>query len=257
MGLDPDPDLMPVDSVYGFNRSIIDATADLVCAYKPNLAFYEALGLKGLTDLERTVDHIRAQNPAVLIIGDAKRGDVAGSSAAYANAMFSHWDFDAVTVNPYVGRDGLQPFLERRERGVFVLCRSSNPGAAQFQDAADASGAPLYQRVAQACEIWNRNQNVGLVAGATYPGELKTLRGLCPDMPFLIPGVGAQSGDLEKAVKFGVNSRGRGAVINSSRGILYGSKGPDFAKKARGAAQALRAAINETLDKEGVGWPSS
>jgi orotidine-5'-phosphate decarboxylase len=254
VGLDPDPSRMPTTDVYEFNRAIVDATADLVCAYKPNLAFYEALGLDGLKALERTLEHIRGVSTNVLIIGDAKRGDIDSVSAAYATALFDRWGFDATTVNAYGGGDSIEPFLSYGDRGVFVWCRSSNPGAADFQDLEDQGGRPLYQQMAQTYQSWNQKSNLGLVAGATYPKELKTLRELCPKMPFLIPGVGAQSGDLRLAVLFGMDAEGRGAIINSSRGVLYASDGPNFAQAARDKAESLKVAINQVLEQEGKGW---
>ena len=254
VGLDPDPALMPTRDVYQFNRTIVDATADLVCAYKPNLAFYEALGIEGLQALERTLEYIRVQCPNMFLLGDAKRGDISSTSAAYATAMFDRWGFDAVTVNGYLGRDSVEPFLSREDRGVFVVCRTSNPGAVEFQDLKDGDGAPLYQRIAEACQTWNRKDNIGLVTGATYPTELKLLRELCPTLPFLIPGVGSQAGDLEQAVLAGMNAKGRGAIINSSRGVIYASGGPDFARAARKKAEELRNDINGVLEREGKGW---
>jgi len=254
VGLDPDPPRMPVANVFDFNRAIIDATADLVCAYKPNLAFYEALGLKGLEALQRTVDHARRAAPHALLIGDGKRGDIDSSSAAYAKALFEVWGFDAVTVNAWGGGDSLAPFFSYADRGVFIWCRSSNPGAHDFQDLAP-SDKPLYQHMARQAQTWNKNGNIGLVVGATYPRELAQLRALAPDMPFLIPGVGAQAGDLKTAVLAGVDKSGRRAVINSSRGILYASKGPDFAGAARRKAQETRDSINAILASEGKGWP--
>ena len=260
VGLDPDPAQMPVADTLQFNRAIIDATADLVGAYKPNLAFYEALGRPGLEALADTVQHIRDAAPDVLIIGDAKRGDIGSSAQAYARALFGVWGFDAVTVNPWGGADAVAPFLEDATRGAFVWCRGSNPGSADFQDAAavDETGpAPLYQRVAQACREWNRQGNVGLVVGATVPEQLQAVRQICPDMPLLIPGVGAQGGDLEAAVRAGVDAAGRRALINSSRGIIYAAAGPGFAQAAREAAARLRQQINRTLAAEGRGWPTN
>ena len=254
VGLDPDPALMPIGDVYQFNRAIVDATADLVCAYKPQLAFYEALGIPGLQALERTLAYIRSQCPNTFIIGDAKRGDISFTSAAYATAMFDRWGFDAVTVNGYMGRDSIEPFLCREDRGAFVLCRTSNPDAVEFQDVKDSDGTPLYQRIAQVCQTWSSKSNVGLVAGATYPTELKLIREICPTLPILIPGVGSQAGDLEEAVHAGIDGKGRGAIINSSRGVIYASSGPDYAKAARKSAEELRNDINGVLEREGKGW---
>ena len=255
VGLDPDPQRMPGPDVFRFNRAIVDATADLVCAYKPNLAFYEALGLSGLEALQRTVEHVRSQAPGVVIIGDAKRGDIGPSAQAYARALFQVWGFDAATANAYGGGDTLQPFLQWQGRGVFIWCRSSNPGAADIQDLrAGGDGAPVYQEMAARAREWAANGSLGLVLGATYPQELKRVRALCPEMPFLIPGVGAQGGALAEAVAGGVDANGRNAVVNSSRGVLYASQGQDFAQAARREAMRLRDEMNDVLTREGVGW---
>jgi orotidine-5'-phosphate decarboxylase len=253
VGLDPDPSRMPVSDIFDFNRAIIDATIGLACAYKPNLAFYEALGLKGLEALQRTVEHARRAAPHALLIGDGKRGDIDSSTTAYARAMFEVWGFDAITVNAWGGGDSLAPFFSYAGRGIFIWCRSSNPGGSDFQDIA-SSGEPLYQLVARKALDWNKNANIGLVIGATYPKELAQLRALAPDMPFLIPGVGAQAGDLKAAILAGVDRQGRRAIINSSRSILYASRGPDFAQAARRKAQETRDAINAVLASEGMGW---
>ena len=257
MGLDPDPARMPVQDVFQFNRAIIDATADLVCAYKPNLAFYEALGIDGLVALQRTVGYIREVAEGVLVIGDGKRGDIGHSMAAYYRAMFDLWGFDALTASPYVGKDAVEPLPDYRDRGVFVLCRTSSAGADDLQDMRvplDGEELPLYQRVALSCSQWNAAGAIGLVVGATYPEELRAVRKLCPDMPFLIPGVGSQGGDLEAAVLHGSDSNGRLAIINSSRQVLYASSGKDFPEAARREAIRLRDRMNGVLEREGKGW---
>ena len=255
VGLDPDPDRMPVSDVAEFNRAVVDATADLVCAYKPNLSFYEAMGIQGLKALERTITYIKERAPDAVIIGDAKRGDVGASAQAYAKALFDVWGFDAVTVNAYLGGDTVRPFLDYRDQGVFILCRTSNPGAGDLQDLkSDGSGEPLYRIVAAQAMKWSSAGNVGLVVGATYPAELRELRELCPDMPFLIPGVGAQGGDLTEATLNGVDSNGRRAVINASRSVLYASTGSDYAEAARKEAGNLRDGINAALEQAGLGW---
>ena len=257
VGLDPDLRLMPIADVASFNRAIVDATADLVCAYKPNLAFYEALGMDGLRALEATVEHIRKTSPHAVLLGDAKRGDIGSTAQAYAAAMFDSWGFDALTASPYLGADSMEPFIERPEKGVFLICRTSNPGSADFQAlmVQDGSGArPLYQVVAETASRWGRHRNIGLVVGATQPQELDEVRRLHPEIPILIPGVGAQGGELEGAVRGGVDRRGRGAIINSSRGVLYASKGSDFADAARRETVKLRDAINSILEQEGKGW---
>ena len=254
IGLDPDPELMPIDDVFEFNKAIIDATSDLVCAYKPNLAFYEALGWRGVRALSRTVKYIAG---AIPIIGDAKRADIGHTSQAYAKALFDVMGFDAVTVNPYLGQDSLEPFFRHVDKGVFILCRSTNPGALDIQtlrcfDDGGGKSLPLFEVIAQRARRWNTQGNVGLVVGATSPAELKTVRGLCPDMPLLIPGVGKQGGDLVAAVQCGVNRRGELAIITSSRQIIYASKEQDFAQAARQAAQQLRDQINAILQTKRV-----
>ena len=258
VGLDPDPSLMPVQDVAKFNRAIVDATKGLVCAYKPNLSFYEALGLQGMEALRDTVSYIRDAAPGAVVMGDAKRGDVGSSSASYARALFEYWGFDAVTVNGYGGRDSLEPFFEYEDKGVFVWCRSSNPGAAEVQDLQVGSpqGArPLYQVVAERAGEWNTRGNVGIVVGATYPAELESVRAICPEMPILLPGVGAQGGDVSKSVAAGADASGRNLIVSSSRGIIYASRDEDgFATAARRAAEGLRNSINLTLQREGKGW---
>ena len=257
VGLDVDPERMPVPDVLEFNRAIIDATHDLVCAYKPNLAFYEALGLPGLRALEGTIDYIRARAPGVIILGDAKRGDIEVSSAAYAKAMFHVWGFDAVTVNGWGGRDALEPFLEDSERGVFVWCRGSNPGSGDFQDlhvSTPHGVVPLYRHLAASVSEWNEHGNLALVVGATFPDQLSEVREICPSLPMLIPGVGAQGGGLEAAVRNGTDAEGRLAIINSSRGIIYASQGSDFGAAARTVAEKLRDSINRALEADGKGW---
>ncbi len=260
IGLDPAPDLMPVSSVSDFNKSIVDATTGVASAYKPNLAFYEALGAEGMKALEDTIAHIRRSDAEAIIIGDAKRGDIGPSASAYAKAMFEVWGFDAITVNAWGGLDSVEPFLQDETRGVFVWCRGSNPGSADFQDI-DTSLAggtvPLYQRLARACSEWNVRGNIGLVVGATAPEQLASVRALCPDIPLLVPGVGAQGGDLAAAVTAGADAQGRMALINSSRGIIYASGGADYSAAAGRAARTLRDSINGVLAKEGRSWPST
>jgi len=241
-------------AVVEFNRAIVDATADLVCAYKPNIAFYEALGLPGLRALETTVAYIRDVAPDCVIIGDVKRGDIGNTVEAYATAMFDVWGFDAVTVNPWGGIDTVGAWLGRPEKGIFVWCRGSNPGAADLQELVVDGGEPVYMRMARGLAEMPSNGNLGLVVGATAPEQLAAVRDVCPAMPFLIPGVGAQGGDLEASVRNGVDAAGRMAVINSGRGIIYASSGPDYADAARRAASEMRDGINETLGSMGLGW---
>lgn len=248
VGLDPDPARMAVPDILEFNRTIIDATADVVCAFKPQLAFYEAFGIPGLQALEGTIAHIRRVAPHAIILGDAKRGDIGSTATAYAKAMFEVWGFDATTVNVYQGFDAVEPFLKYRDRGVFVLCRSSNPSARDIQDLPVQVGGttmPVYRRVAERSEAWNTAGNVGLVIGATYPEELEELRKEHPTLPLLIPGVGAQGGDVVAATMYGLDKDGGGMLISSSRDILYASSDPKtYGEAARGAAIKLRDQIN-------------
>ena len=211
VGLDPDLSQMPVRDVAAFNAAIIDAVRDVAVAFKPNLAFYEALGSGGIAALERTVEVIRERAPGALIIADAKRGDMASSNVQYARALFDTWGFDAATVHGYLGGEALEPFLSYEGRGAFVLCRTSNPGARELQDLLLSTGDRLFEKVASSASEWNAGDNVGLVVGATYPDDLAVVRGLCPDVPVLLPGVGAQGGDLEASLRAGVDGRGRGA----------------------------------------------
>ena len=258
VGLDPDPARLPVADAAEFNRAIVSATADLVCAYKPNLAFYEALGLPGFKALEKTVQHIRDAAPHCIIIGDCKRGDIDSSAAAYTTAMFDVWGFDAATVSPWGGMDTVEPWLTRPEKGAFIWCRGSNRGAADIQDLA-VSGVgnleqPVYLRLARRSQQRASQGNLGLVVGATAPQQLADVRGICPDLPILIPGIGAQGGDLADSVRCGVDAGGRLAVINASRSVIYASSGADYAAAARHAASLLRDEINATLDDMELGW---
>ena len=258
IGLDIDPTRMPNVEPAEFNRAIVNSTADLVCAYKPNLAFYEALGIPGLHILEATLDHIRDAAPHCMIIGDCKRGDIDVSANAYATAMFDVWGFDAVTINPWGGMDTVEPWLKYPDRGAFVWCRGSNRGAADLQDV-PVSGMgnltqPAYLRLARRTQQRATQGNLGLVVGATAPHQLASVREACPELPILIPGVGTQGGDLRESVRHGVNRQGRMAVINSARGVIYASSGPDYATAARSRAVELRDGINAALDELGFGW---
>ena len=234
MGLDPDHGLMPIDDVFAFNREIIDATCDLVCCYKPNLAFYEALGPRGLVSLRRTVQY--ASLKGIPVLGDVKRGDIGNTASACAAAIFDYYGFDAVTVNPYMGEDSLAPFLEYTDKGIFVVCRTSNPGSGDLQSLLvsreNGEQRPLYMEVAARCNEWNTYGNVGLVVGATYPEELGQVRAQCPNLPILLPGIGAQGGDLCASIASGLDSRGGGLIITSSRQILYASRGNDDGRGA-------------------------
>jgi orotidine-5'-phosphate decarboxylase len=246
VGLDPDPTAMPEKvSVFEFNKAIIDATADLVCAFKPNLAFYEAMGIEGLEALQKTVKYIPQDIP---VIADAKRGDIGNTAKAYAKAIFDVWGFDAVTANPYLGYDSLEPFINCQDKGTFILCRTSNAGAVDFQSLPcniPPSPKHLFEIVADKAAGWNKYGNIGLVVGATYTEELSIIRQNHPDMLLLIPGVGAQGGDLEASIRNGVDTNHAGVIINSSRQVLYASKGKDFAQAARKVAEKTRDMINQ------------
>ena len=239
-----------------FNRSIVEATKNLVCAYKPNIAFYEAHGAAGIEALYHTIADIGVLAPDVPVILDAKRADIGNTNAGYVELAFDYLRADAITVHPYLGSEALQPFLARAEKGVIVLCRTSNPGATEFQNArvvpewqnadSDPGTMPFYQYLAiKIAKDWNKNGNCGLVVGATYPAELETVRHVVGDMPILIPGIGAQGGDVKATVTAGKDSRGRGMIINSSRGIIFASNGPDFAEAARRETQKLHDLINQ------------
>lgn len=242
VGLDPYPERIPsrYASVADFNKAVIDATADLVCAYKPNMAFYEALGERGLRALRETLAYIPKDIPVIL---DAKRNDIASTAQAYARAVYEVWSVDAVTVNPYLGRDGVDPFLSYRDRGVFLLCKTSNPSAGEVQDWAQG-GVPLYQHIAELAVNWAAGRGIGFVIGATYAEAIATLRARHAEVWFLVPGVGAQGGDLEAALCAGLKRDGLGVLVNASRSILY-------AEDPRQAALGLRQRIN-TLREVGA-----
>ena len=248
VGLDPDVDKLPVcvsndpHPIFAFNRAIIDATHDLVCAYKPQIAYYAACGAED--QLAMTINHIRTNYPEVIIILDAKRGDIGSTATMYAKEAFDRYCADAVTVNPYMGGDTLQPFLSRKEKGVVILCKTSNKGSADLQDLR-VDGTEIYKIVAQkASSVWNANNNIILVVGATYPEEMAQVRALAPTIPFLVPGIGAQGGDVEKVLTYGKTADGYGLIINSSRGIIYASMEDDFADAARKSTIALNEQIN-------------
>jgi orotidine-5'-phosphate decarboxylase len=246
VGLDPDPDRIPDHLAdadlprWAFNRRIIDATHEHAAAYKPNAAFYE--DADGWRALRETVAYAHGKDVPVLL--DAKRGDIGNTARQYAS-LLDETGADAITVNPYMGRDSLEPFLSRTETGVFVLCRTSNAGGADIQDLELADGVPVYERVAELAADWNDRDNVGLVVGATAPEELEAIRETVPDLPFLVPGVGAQGGDAEAAVEFGL-SEGVG-LVNSSRGIIFAGEdqGEDFAGAAGQAAKRLKQRLNQ------------
>jgi len=230
-----------------FSKAIVDATKDIVAVYKPNSAFYEAHGEEGVAALKEISEYIIGQAPAVPIILDAKRADIGNTNAGYVDSIFNHLQMDAVTVHPYLGSEAIQPFLDEKDKGVIVLCRTSNPGAAELQDLL-VDGMPLYKKVAHlVAEKWNANGNCGVVVGATYPEELREVRAIVGDIPILIPGIGAQGGDLEKTVAAGKDSRGRGMIISASRSVIFASAGEDFAEAARSSARTLDESIKKAL----------
>ncbi len=244
-----------------FNRAIVDVTKDLVCAYKPNIAFYEAAGPEGWAALASTIEYIHQEAPGVPVILDAKRADIGNTNMGYVTAAFDELGADAITVHPYLGQEALKPFLDRGDKGIIVLCRTSNPGAGEFQDvvvslsrqggkdlglppqpsALGPHAMPLYELVAhRVAKEWNGNGNCAVVVGATYPEELADVREIVGDMPILIPGIGAQGGDLEATIRNGRNSQGQGMIVNNSRGII-------FSEDARVATQTMHDAITAAL----------
>jgi len=248
VGLDPELEKFPAQlagvasPIFQFNRAIIDATADLVCAYKPQFAHYAAYEAED--QLERTIEYIHQHHPGIPVILDAKRGDVGNTADRYAIEAFERYGADAVTVNPYLGTDSLEPFLAYEDRGVIVLCRTSNPGAGDLQDL-DTGGRKLFEVVAQlAASRWNSRGNCALVVGATYPRELARVRALTGDMPFLVPGVGAQGGDVQAVVTNGQTAAGDGLMVSSSRAILYAASDDTWIEAARTATRSLRDQIN-------------
>ncbi|TDK33980.1 orotidine-5'-phosphate decarboxylase [Luteimonas terrae] len=252
VGLDPEPAKFPArfandaDAVFAFCRDIADATAEFACAFKPQIAHFAALGAEDA--LQRLIAHLHTAHPGVPVILDAKRGDIGSTAQRYVAEAFERFQADAVTVNPYLGRDSVQPFLDCADKGVVILCRTSNPGAADLQDLPVAHGdgtRPLYQHVAETiAREWNGHGNVSLVVGATWPEQLREVRAIVGDVPFLVPGVGAQGGDVEAVVTNAKTADGTGLMVSSSRAILYASNGDDYADAAAREARTLRDAIN-------------
>ena len=247
VGLDPVPERFPTSmgqrasSIRAFNREIIQATAEFACAYKPNLGFYLPHGAEGLAALLAIPHDVPDHIPVLL---DAKVGDIDSTSEAYARAYFDEWGFDGVTAQPFLGRDSLAPLTEYSDRAVFILAKTSNPGSGFLQDAY-IDGVTVTEKVASAAVEWNQHNNLGIVVGATYPEQLNRARRLVGDMPILVPGVGAQAGDLEAAVAAGVDSSGYGLLVNASRSISYASDGRDFVEAAHRAAKELRDQIDD------------
>lgn len=247
IGLDPDVTKLPAslqhdtDAVYTFCHEILAATHDVAVAYKPNIAFFESMGVAGIEILTRLMQLTRHN----IWILDAKRGDIGNTASAYAKSAFEHYNADAITLNPYMGGDTLEPFLRHADRGGFLLCRTSNPGSRDLQELILADGRQLYIAVAElAAHHWNINQNVGLVVGATQPDALKAVRTICPELPFLLPGIGAQGGDLVQALSAGLDARRSGLLINVSRSVMYASSDINYAHAARTEAIRTRDAIN-------------
>lgn len=251
VGLDPVLEKLPKHiqkktyPFFEFNKEIIDATHGLVCCYKPNAAFYEALGEKGIGELKKTCDYLRENYPEIPTLLDFKRGDIGNTNKAYAQFAFDYLGVDAVTVQPYLGQEALFEYLDRKDKGIFVLCKTSNPGSGEIQNLL-VDDKPLYQVIAErAAKQWNKFGNCMLVVGATYPQELQQVRDLVGNMALLVPGLGAQGGEVESMMAAGLNSEKSGMIINSSRDILYASSEKDFAQKAREKAQELRDTINK------------
>lgn len=254
VGLDPEPAKFPAkfahdpDAIFHFCRDIVDATAPYVCAFKPQIAHFAAAHAEEA--LRMLILHIGFRYPDIPVILDSKRGDIGSTAQHYASEAFDRYGADAVTVNPYLGRDSVQPFLDRADKGVVILCRTSNPGAGDLQDMVlydkSGSGRPLYQHVAEKiARDWNDNDNCALVVGATWPEQLREVRAIVGDVPFLVPGVGAQGGDVAAVVTNARTRDGAGLVVSSSRAILYASSGDDYAEAAANAARALRDEINQ------------
>ena len=252
VGLDPDPARMPAEfgesdgGLFEFCREIAGATAEFACAFKPNAAFFEAAGSSGVGQLERLVDYIHetTENPVIL---DAKRGDIGNTARMYARAAFENMGADAITVNPYLGTDTLSPFLEYTEKGIFVLCLTSNPGYSDFEDIR-SDGIPLYETVARRLSGMEESGSIGLVVGATHPEEARRVRNSAPELPFLMPGIGAQGGDPAVVIDAGTARSGMPPVVNSSRGIIYAGGGADFAEAAHNAARQTRDKLNQFID---------
>jgi orotidine-5'-phosphate decarboxylase len=256
VGLDPTPERVPIDDIAAFNRAIIDATKDVVSAFKPQFAYYEAMGIEGLKILENTIRHIRDVAPDHVIVGDGKRGDISTTATAYATAMFEMWDVDIATIYAYQGSDSVEPFLQYPGRGVYIVCRTSNPSSRDIQDlVVDGTEGKdqVFDRVADMADRWAGSENVGLVVGATFPDDLRALRSRHSVPHFLIPGVGAQGGVAEETARAGANERGGGFIVNSSRGIIYASSNPeDFDIQAHEAALLLKNQLNDALKPNGL-----
>jgi orotidine-5'-phosphate decarboxylase len=250
VGLDADFDRIPAKFLaaefpqFAFNRWVIDQTAEYTAAYKPNIAFYEARGAQGLAELQMTMEYLQAHYPDILTICDAKRADIGNTNQGYVTSIFDRLGFDAITLHPYLGAEALAPFFERDDKACIVLCRTSNPGAGEFQDL-ETGGRPLWQAVAERVNsTWNANGNCMLVVGATYPDEMRKIRAIAPDMTFLVPGVGAQGGDVDAVVSAGLDTDGKGLIVSSSRGIIFSDDPASGARALRDEINAARKAVH-------------
>jgi orotidine-5'-phosphate decarboxylase len=249
VGLDPDPAKFPAhlkgrpDAVFEFCKAIVDATADLVCCFKPQIAYFASN--RAEDQLQALIAHIHSAHPDIPVILDAKRGDIGSTAEQYAVEAFERYGADALTVNPYMGKDSIEPYLAYPDKGVILLCRTSNPGGSDLQFL-DVGGKKLYEHVADIiARDWNTTGQCALVLGATFPGEIARVREIVGEMPLLVPGIGAQGGDVEATLKAGKTVTGTGLIINNSRAILYAGKGEDFALAARQAAESSRSLINQ------------
>ena len=249
VGLDPDPGKFPAhlkgrpDAIFEFCKAIVDATADLVCSFKPQIAYFASN--RAEDQLQALIAHIHTAHPHIPVILDAKRGDIGSTAEQYAVEAFERYGADALTVNPYMGKDSIEPYLAYPDKGVILLCRTSNPGGSDLQFL-DVGGKKLYEHVADIiARDWNTTGQCALVVGATFPGEIARVREIVGDMPLLVPGIGAQGGDVEATLKAGKTQAGTGLIINNSRAILYAGKGEDFAQASRQAAEASRTLINQ------------
>lgn len=258
VGLDTDINKIPEflfdetqDAIFEFNKAIIDATSDLCVAYKPNLAFYESLGLQGWEALERTVEYIHENYPDQFVIADAKRGDIGNTSAMYARTFLGNMEFDAVTVAPYMGEDSVTPFLTYEDKWVILLALTSNKGAFDFQFISDNLGEKLYEKVLKTSQDWGTTDNLMYVVGATKAEMLEGIRSIIPDHFLLVPGVGAQGGSLQEVARYGMNKQ-CGLLVNSSRQIIYASSGADFAVAARSEALKVQQEMDELLKASGL-----
>ncbi len=249
IGLDPISSRMPIADLLKFNCEIIDSTHDLVSAYKPQLAYFESFGPNGLEIMKKIIEYIKNKSDEIIIIGDGKRGDISTTSEAYAKSLFELYEFDIVTVNPYMGYDSIEPFLSYEQKGAYILCKTSNSGSEDFQELTLKNGNKLYEYIAKKASTWGSSENLGFVIGATYPDQLLNMRKNLPNFNFLIPGIGEQGGDVSEVVS-AANNHGKknNFLVNSSRSILYASENKDnFFYYAREKCIELRSKINEAL----------